>query len=155
MAKTLTEKFRAAEVELVYRTKVRAADRPVVRCPSEAYSVLMEHWDHGKISLVEQFNLLMLNHAKACIGISLVSTGGTSSCIVDPKIVFATALKAGASCMVLAHNHPSGTMRPSDADLQLTRRLAEGGRLLDIAVVDHLIVTPEGFCSFAERGLMP
>lgn len=154
MEKSLSEKFRAAEVELVYRSKVRAADRPKVRAPEEAYAVLMEHWDAGKIGLVEQFNVLMVNHAKACLGIAQVSTGSTSSCLVDPKVIFATALKANASGLILAHNHPSGNLRPSDADVQLTRRLAEGGRLLDVEVLDHLVVTPEGFASLRALGLM-
>lgn len=154
MEKPLSEKFRAAEVELVYRSKVRAADRPSVRIPEDAYAVLMEHWDAGRIGLVEQFNLLMLNNAKACLGIALVATGSTSSCLVDPKLIFATALKANASGLILAHNHPSGTLRPSEADVQFTRRLAEGGKLLDVEILDHLVVTPDGFASLRALGLM-
>ncbi len=69
--------------------------------------------------------------------------------------MFATALKAAASGLIFAHNHPSGALSPGDADVQLTQRLAEGGKLLGIDVLDHLIVAPEGFCSLAEMGLVP
>ncbi len=107
----------------------------------------------NKIELVEQFMIVLLNRGNSCLGISNISTGGISACLVDPKIVFVTVLKARASSVILAHNHPSGNLKPSLADIELTKKLKEGGALLDVSVLDHLIVTPFSYYSFADDGL--
>lgn len=109
----------------------------------------------NKIELLEQSMMLLLDRGNHCLGISKLATGGVSSCIVDPKVVFATALKSRASGIILAHNHPSGNLKPSSADENLTRKIAEGGRLLDISLLDHLIITPRGYYSFADEGFVP
>lgn len=147
--------FKVTEVELIYRNKTKAADRPKIMVASDAYDVLIASWDANKIELLEQFKILLLDRNKACMGMCEIATGGMSACIVDPKIIFATALKARAQRIILAHNHPSQCLSPSFADISLTRKLHECGRLLDIDVVDHLIVTPGGYYSFANEGLMP
>ena len=147
--------FSIAEVELVYRSKVPACDRPKIHSSATSYDILMQAWDQNKIELVEQFAILLLDRGLHCLGISQISTGGIAACYVDPKIIFATALKARASSLVLAHNHPSGTLIPSNEDKSLTRQLREGGRLLSIDILDHLIVTPNAYLSFADEGLMP
>ena len=144
--------FNVTEVELVYRNKVNPADRPKVTSSSSAYDILMEAWDMNKIELVEQFSILLLDRCNSCIGISTISQGGISACIVDPKIVFATALKARASSIILAHNHPSGNLKPSEADKTITKSLVAGGHILDLKVLDHLIVTPRSYYSFADEG---
>jgi DNA repair protein RadC len=74
--------------------------------------------------------------------------------IADPKIVFTAALKSAASSIVLCHNHPSGALSPSQADINLTRKLKSAGEFLDIAVVDHIILTSESYFSFADEGLI-
>lgn len=89
------------------------------------------------------------------MGVSNISTGGVSSCIVDPKIVFGLALKTRATGLILAHNHPSGNLEPSQADRRLTYQLQEAGKLLDISVLDHLIITPTDYNSFANMGYIP
>ncbi len=147
--------FSVTEVELVYRNKIKPEERPKVRHSSNAYDLLLAAWDMNKIELVEQFMILLLDRSNACLGISLVSTGAISACLVDPKIIFATALKARASSIVLAHNHPSGNMRPSQADISLTQKIVLGGKYLDIGVPDHLLISPTGYYSFGDEGLMP
>ncbi len=92
-----------AEIELVYHNRVPAAQRPKVTCSASAYRILLEAWDQGKISLVEQFRILMLDRGNRVMGSSLVSTGGIASTVADPKIIFVTALKCRASGIVLAH----------------------------------------------------
>lgn len=144
--------FNVTEVELVYRNKVSPMDRPKVNSSSTAYDIFMEAWDMNKIELVEQFSILLLDRSNSCIGISNVSQGGISACVVDPKVVFATALKARASSIILAHNHPSGNVNPSQADTMITKSLVAGGRILDLSVLDHLIVTPRNYYSFADEG---
>ena len=74
--------------------------------------------------------------------------------IADPKVIFMAAIKSAASGIVLAHNHPSANLKPSQADINLTRKLKSGGDLLDLAVLDHLIISSEGFYSFADEGLL-
>lgn len=74
--------------------------------------------------------------------------------MVDPKLIFASALAANASAIILAHNHPSGNLKPSQVDIQLTRKLVNGGKLLDISIYDHLIITYDGYTSFSEEGIL-
>ena len=100
--------FAVSEVELVYRNKVLPADGPKIDGIPSAFDILINAWDLNKIDLVEHFNILLLNRANHCIGFSHIASGGVSACTVDPKIVFATALKANAVAIIAAHNHPSG-----------------------------------------------
>jgi DNA repair protein RadC len=143
--------YQIAEVELIYKTKVKASDRPKVTGSRDAYDILLANWDENKIGFVEQAKILLLNRAHRVLGIYEVSSGGITSTIVDPKVVFTAALKANACAIILAHNHPSGNLRPSAADQELTRKIKEGGKLLDISMLDHLIVTQEGYFSFADE----
>jgi len=102
----------------------------------------------------ECFYVLLLNRSNKVLGYLLVSIGGVAGTVVDPKIVFQAALKANASSVILAHNHHSGNEKPSEADLQLTKKLKEAGQLLEISVLDHLILLSTGCFSFADEGLI-
>lgn len=86
------------------------------------------------------------------LGYSKLSLGGVAGCVIDPKVVFQTALKANASSIILAHNHPSSNLNPSVADLRITTKLIEGGKLLDIKILDHVILSATGYYSLAEKG---
>lgn len=152
---TIQKLFSVTEIELVYRNRVKQSDRIQISTAENAYDVFLSAWDMNKIDLVEQFMILLVDRGNRVLGVSNISTGGISACLVDPKIVFATALKAKASGIIMAHNHPSGNLKPSNADIALTDKLKEGGRFLDIQVMDHLIVTPQSFFSFANEGLIP
>ena len=151
----LVSDFTVTEIDIVYRNKCRAKDRAKISTSNDAYKILLSNWNMDKIEIVEQFKVLLLNRKNACLGISEVATGGTSACIVDPKVIFATALKAAASSIILAHNHPSGSLSPSPADMKLTHKLHAGGIHLDITVLDHFIITPDGYYSMADAGVMP
>lgn len=100
----------------------------------------------------EEFWVLLLDRGMRLMGKRKVSSGGIHGTVADPKLIFREALEHGASCIVVAHNHPSGQLRPSEEDIRLTRKLVEGGRLLDILVQDHLIITTESYYSFADNG---
>jgi DNA repair protein RadC len=102
----------------------------------------------------EEFWVLLLNRANVVIRKERVSAGGVSGTVVDPKIIFKNALEHLACAIILCHNHPSGNLKPSDADLNLTRQLKQAGALLEIPVLDHIIVSNEGYYSFADEGLM-
>ncbi|WP_192821282.1 RadC family protein [Rufibacter sp. LB8] len=145
---------RVAEVKLTYRSKVKPDERPKVTCSTDIYDLLKGNWDNGKLEFVEQFKVLLLNRANKVLGLYELSTGGVAGTVADPKLIFVAALKACASAIVLCHNHPSGNLTPSAADIQLTKKIKEGGSLLDIAVLDHLILTSEEYYSFADEGLL-
>lgn len=145
--------WQVSEVQLSYRNKVQASDRPQIRGSRDAFDLLFANWSDD-LELLESFYLLLLDRANRVKGMLAVSKGGTAGTVVDAKIVFAAALKTLASSVVLAHNHPSGNLRPSQADIDLTRKLKEAGKSLDIAVLDHLIVTTTGYYSFADEGLL-
>lgn len=147
--------FKVAEVELVYRSLPGVHDRPIITRSSISYEILRHHWDRDKIELQEQFKILLLNRRNACLGIAEIGTGGQTSCIADPRLIFATALKANATGIILAHNHPSGSLKPSEPDRQLTRNMVNAGKILDITVLDHVIITSHGYTSFADSGLLP
>ena len=102
----------------------------------------------------EEFWILLLNRANKITSRHLVSKGGQAGTIADPKIIFNIALENHAASIILAHNHPSGNLKPSQADLELTQKLRSAGQFLDIPVLDHLIIADQGFLSFADEGIL-
>ncbi len=143
-----------AEVELIYKTKVKASERPYIKTSKDGYDLLLKTWDENKIDFVEQFKVIFLNRANRVLGIYEVSSGGITGTVADPRLIFAAALKANACSIMISHNHPSGNLKPSQPDEQLTQKIKQGGQLLDIKLLDHVIVTSEGYFSFADEGLL-
>jgi len=143
-----------AEVELIYKTKIKASERPQVKTSKESADLLKQMWNENKIDFVEQFKVLFLNRANRVLGIIELSTGGVTGTVADPKLIFIAALKANACSIIISHNHPSGNLKPSQVDEQLTQKIKQAGQLLDIKLLDHIIVTSEGYYSFADEGLI-
>ncbi len=104
--------------------------------------------------LHEEFWIILLNRANRVVGREKISSGGVSSTVVDAKVIFRKAIQYLACSVILAHNHPSGNLRPSQADIELTKKLKKAGESLDISVLDHLIITQKGFYSFADEGII-
>lgn len=102
----------------------------------------------------EEFWVIFLNRANNILGSKCISKGGLSQTVVDPKVVFNNALETKASALILCHNHPSGQLKPSQADIQLTEKIKSAGKLLDIQVLDHIIVTASTYYSFADEGML-
>jgi DNA repair protein RadC len=102
----------------------------------------------------EEFWVLLLNRANIVMRKELISKGGMNATVVDPKLIFKAALEYGASGMILCHNHPSGSVKPSEQVRKLTRRLMEGASILDISLLDHIIVGAKTYFSFADDGLL-
>lgn len=146
------EHSRIAEINVFYRPNLFS--RVKVTSSSSAYDIILEDWDLDTISLFEEFKVLLLNRANYTLGIYTLSKGGMSGTVVDVKLLMAVALKSAACSMILVHNHPSGNLQPSEADKTITRKIVEGGKLLDLQILDHLIVTGEGYYSFADEGLL-
>lgn len=143
--------YQIAEIELVYRHKIKPTDRPQITCSNDAYEIFKHQWDKNKIEFIEQAKLMLLNRNNRVLGLVDLSSGGVAGTVVDPKIAFAAALKANASSILLAHNHPSGNTQPSSQDKILTQNLIDVGRKLTLPLRDHLIITPEGYFSFADE----
>lgn len=144
----------ASEIELTYKSKVKASERPSIKDSKEAYEILLKVWDEGRIDLLEEFKVLFLNRANKVLAVYNVSTGGLTGTVADPRLIFTAALKCNSVSMILAHNHPSGNLRPSKADEELTSKIKQAGSFLDIKVIDHIIVSSEGYLSFADEGLL-
>jgi DNA repair protein RadC len=146
--------FKVAEIEISYKPKFKASERPQISTSKQAYGILVQQWDLGKIEMLEEFKVLLLNRRNRVLGLVNISTGGVSATLADPKVIFTTALKACASGIILCHNHPSGELNPSKADTDLTQRLKQCGKILEIDILDHLIISKEEFYSFADEGLL-
>ena len=140
-----------AEVSIVYHNSVRPSERRKVTNSSSAYEILRGIWNQ-QIDLYESFYVLLLNRANRVLGYRCISTGGVTGTVVDPKAIFQAALLANATNIILAHNHPSGVITPSEADEKITQKVKAAGEFLDIHVLDHLILGDDHFYSFADDG---
>ncbi len=134
---------RRKETELVKRNKI---------------SVSKDVYDIMKPILLdlphEEFWLLILNRANLVIKKELISRGGVSGTVVDTKIIFKAAVENYACSIIICHNHPSGNLKPSEADVRITKNIKDAGKLMEIPLLDHLIITENGFYSFADEGMM-
>jgi len=148
------EQFKVAEVQVSYKPDYNISERPKITSSQQTYCLLIQQWDMGRIAFLEEFKVILLNRSNHVLGIVDISMGGVSGTYVDPKVVFAVALKGNASGIILTHNHPSGSVKPSEADIKLTKRLVECGKLLDINVWDHIILSEGSYYSFADDGMM-
>lgn len=139
-----------AEIKVSYCTN----DNPKFKINSvdKAYSLLMSLWDMDTIELQEEFKVLLLNRANEVLGIYPLSKGGITGTIVDQRLIFGVALKCNATGIILCHNHPSGNLKPSDADVTMTNKIKKCGQLFDIDLLDHLIITKNGYYSFIQEG---
>lgn len=139
-----------AEVQIFYNNKVRPSDRPKIGTSSDCAEILRQLWtptlDHH-----ESFYSLMLDRANKVLGVYRASEGGTTGTVADPKMIFQAALKANAAALILAHNHPSGSLTPSLADIKLTEKIKSAGVLLDLPVLDHIILSSVEYYSFADN----
>ena len=143
-----------AEIQISYRNDVPAYQRPKVTSSDDAYRYFMKHWEQDQFDYCEKFKVMLLNRANLVMGIMTISSGGIAGTVADPKMVFGPALKTATSSILLGHNHPSGNLKPSEADIRLTQKLKEAGQLLDLPILDHLILTRDGHYSFADEGAL-
>jgi DNA repair protein RadC len=143
------------EVKLVYQTKTPASQRASIKCSESASKAFLDNREEGTIEHHESFRILLLNRANRALGIAVVSNGGISGTVIDVRQIFQAAIKSNCSSIIACHNHPSGNRQPSDADIQITKKLTDAGKVMDIKLLDHLIVTPDKlFFSFADEGLL-
>ena len=133
------------------RENTLVCDRKTIKTPEDAHRILEGYF--ADLSC-EHFTALLLSTKNHVVAVTTVSIGSLNSSIVHPRELFQRAILANAASLILAHNHPSGDPTPSPEDLELTKRLAEAGKLLDIPVLDHLVVGEKSFVSLKERGCL-
>lgn len=142
-----------AEITVSY--KPNKALKPLIKSSDDAYFHLLKFFPEDTIALHETFVVGYLNRANRLIGVYELSKGGITGTVADPRLVLSVALKTAATGIILAHNHPSGNLQPSDADKKMTERINEACQLMDIKLLDHLIFSPSGtILSFASEGLL-
>jgi DNA repair protein RadC len=144
---------KVSEIEISYKPVIKPSEMLKVTCSKDAERILRSIWG-SDINYRESFYALYLNRANKVLGYQLISLGGISGTVVDVRCIYQVALKTLSSGVLIAHNHPSGNNEPSDADIKITKKLKDAGKLLDITLLDHLILLPEGYTSMADEGLL-
>lgn len=141
-----------AALELGRRRKASGPkERQKISCSKDIFDMLEADFQDLK---VEEFWIILLDRSLHVISKHIISQGGVSGTVVDPKTIFKLALSNLASCVVLAHNHPSGNLKPSKEDLRITEKLVNAGKFLDISITDHVIMTDNGYYSFCDNDLI-
>jgi DNA repair protein RadC len=149
---TFTFYMRVSEIKVSYSSNISKQVK-IVNSQS-AYDIVIEHWNKDIIELQEEIKVLLLNRANVVLGIYDLSKGGVSGSILDVKIVLSIALKCNASSLIVVHNHPSGNLTPSKADKAITSKLKDACITLDLALLDHLIISKDSFYSMGDNGVL-
>ena len=145
---------RIAEISVSYSQRIMPSERVAVTNTNIVVDILRYAWDDRTIELYESFKVILLNRNNKLLGVASIAEGGITNTVVDVRILFAIALKCAAVAIILAHNHPSGNINPSETDMLLTQKIIEGAKLLEIDVLDHVIITLDSYYSFAQNGNM-
>lgn len=134
----------------------RRKSRDQVIAPKVTHSEAVANYLLPRLSDLNQevFYVLFLNRNNEIIAEKQIFRGGVAATIIDPRIVFREAIHHLASAIILSHNHPSGNLTPSQADIDITRKLRDGGKVFDIQILDHIIISHRGYYSFADEGMM-
>ena len=142
--------YTVGEVELSYKPKFKSLHKIV--SSEDAYKYLLPTYKEGTIFYKEYFKVLFLNQANQVLGYTLISEGGITETSVDVRIILQAALLTNSVALVLAHNHPSGNLKPSRQDMEITKQVKEAAKLMRITVIDHLILRDAGYYSFSDEG---
>lgn len=145
---------KCSKVKLVYENKVPYHERVKITGSRTVYNLLQSLFDFEKIDLQECFHVVYLNRNNQVVGSAKLSEGGISGTVVDIRLIAVQGLLLCASGVIISHNHPSGNLNPSEQDIQITKKVKEALQLLDMSLLDHIIVTSEGYYSFSDEGRM-
>lgn len=144
--------YTVGEVELSYKPKFKNIYKVV--SSEDAYKYLLPTYKEGTICYKEYFKVLLLSQSNQVLGYTLISEGGITETCADVRVILQAALLTNSVALVLAHNHPSGNLKPSRQDMEITKQVKEAAKLMRISVIDHLILTDAGYYSFADEGLL-
>ena len=152
----LNEVSHICDVSAKYSTKVKVKDRPLIKNELDIYNLINQWYTNNEIyEQSEIFSVVLMTRANQVLGIVNCGEGASNQVVVDKQYIARLAILSNAQAVVLCHNHPSGNIKPSEADIKITKEIKEGLKLFDIALLDHLIVTQDnGFTSFAADGLI-
>ncbi len=153
---SLEELNNVSEIEIVYKRKIncKVSERPQIITSRDSYEILLHYWNPDKIDLVEEFKVLYLNRSNRVLQIVPLSQGGITGTVADTRLILAGALKMAAVSLLLSHNHPSNNLKPSKADEEITQKIKYAASFHDIKVLDHIIISSEGYFSFSDEGLL-
>jgi len=149
----LDSKNRPPKLRIVYSKKQNAKDRQKIASSNDAYKILNEIWSK-QIETREEMIILLLDRSNNVLGYHILSMGGITGTVADLRLLFAVALKSLSTSFILSHNHPSGNLSPSQADIDLTNKIKQAGKVMDIQLLDHLIITKTNYYSFADEGVL-
>lgn len=145
--------LKVCDVKLTYKTKVKSSERPVIHNSEDIYRLLVDHvYNEGTIQYKEYLKLILLNNSSKVLGVSNISEGGITETSADIRIIMQAAILGNATRIILAHNHPSGSLKPSTVDNLLTERVKNAAKLFNITLLDHIIVTDSGYFSYLDEG---
>lgn len=144
---------RPPKVRIVYSKKQLPKDRKKIMSSKDAYEMLKEIWSK-QIEVREEMVILLLDRSNNVLGYQVLSMGGITGTVADLRLLYSAALNALATGIIMSHNHPSGNNNPSEQDKSLTRKVKEAGLIMDVNLLDHLIITTNGYYSFADEGQM-
>ena len=140
-----------SEIQVSYQPAGKPTHK--ISCSKDAFDILINYYPQDTIHLKEHFVVLYLNNANKIIGVHHLSTGGLSATVADVRLVLAIALKVTAKGLIISHNHPSGETQPSEADRNITKKLKDAAKIMDLMLCDHLIITGgNGYYSFCDAG---
>jgi DNA repair protein RadC len=142
------------EFQIIVKKKNKVHDSIIIKSSEDAHRAARMIFNDGTILWTEEMILMCLDRKNEIIAVHKVSSGGTSSVLADPKVIFTLALRSLASGIIVAHNHPSGNLTASREDINLTKRLVQIGEIFDIKIFDHLILSDDGYLSMADNGDM-
>lgn len=142
--------YTVGEVELSYKPKFKSLHK--VASSEDAYKYLLSTYKEGTICYKEYFKVLFLNQDNQVLGYTLISEGGITDTTVDVRVILQAALLTNSVDIILAHNHPSGNLKPSRQDMEITKKVRDASQLMRIKVLDHLIISDAGYYSFADEG---
>ena len=142
-----------SEIEVAYRPLSTTILNPITQS-KDAYDLIIREWDDNILEMIEEVKVIFLNRTNKQVGIYNLAKGGLTGCVVDIRIILSIALKTLATGIILVHNHPSGSLKPSTEDKKITNELQKACEIMNITLLDHLIVTRKGFFSFADTNLI-
>ena len=144
--------YTVGEVELSYKPKFKKLHKVI--SSEDAYRYMLSTYKKGTICYKEYFKVLFLNQANQILGYTLISEGGLTETTADVRLIFQAALLTNSVALILAHNHPSGNLKPSPEDIRLTKQIREASNFMRIKILDHIIISDTEYYSFADEGML-
>lgn len=151
-SKILDIDYTVGEVELTYKSTSKSRNK--IYSSEDAYKYLLPTYKEGTICYKEYFKVLFLNQSNQILGYTLISEGGLTETTADVRLIFQAALLTNSVALILAHNHPSGNLKPSPEDIRLTKQIREASNFMRIKILDHIIISDTEYYSFADEGIL-